>query len=220
MSDTLVLEVEKRDATGKKVKAIRAEGYIPATIYQNGKESVNAKVPYQVFKKAFSQVGYAQPVELHLGGEKRLAMVKDVHVDPAKNTFEHIAFHAIRADRLVEAEVSIHIEGDVPAEAMGNFLVRQNDTIMVKGKPADLPEYLTVSAESLKEPGDSVTVADLAKVPNVEFLSEPSTTLATVEAPRVEEEPEEEEAVDAADVPAAHGDDNESSSNDADNSDK
>lgn len=221
MSDTLVLEVQKREATGKKVKAVREEGFIPATVYQHGKDSVNVKVDYQVFRKAFAQVGYAQPVELHIGGEKRLAMVKDVHVDPAKNTFEHVAFHAIRADRLVEAEVSVHIEGDVPAEAKGNFIVRQNDTIMVKGKPADLPEYLSVSAESLQEPGDSITVADLQAVPNVEFLAEPELTLATVEEPRVEEEPAEEEVVDAADVPSAHGGDEESSSDDSgDDNDK
>ncbi len=50
-------------------------------------------------------------------------------------------------------------------------------------------------------------VTDLDVIKDVEILSEPELTLATVEEPRaVEEEPEEaEEAVDAADVPSANG---------------
>ena len=135
-------------------------------------------------------------------------MIKDVHVDPAKNTMMHVAFHAVNANDPVEAEIPVHIEGDVPAEANGNFIVRQNDTVSVKALPANLPEMVVVLAESLKEPGDSVTVADLQPIKDVEILSVPELTLATVEEPRVEEEPEEDEAeVDAADVPSANGGD-------------
>jgi len=216
MSETLVLEAQKREVTGKKVKTVRAEGFVPATVYQTGKESANVKVDYQTFKKAFAQVGYAQPVELHIGSDKRLAMIKDVHVDPARNVFVHAAFHAIRADRIVEAEVKIVIEGDVPAESKGNFLVRQHDTILVKGKPADLPEAMIVKADSLIEPGDSVTVADLEPVKNVEIVTEPEAQLAVVTEPTViEEDEEEEEVVDAADVPADNGGDSEESSDSA-----
>lgn len=213
MSTNIELAAQKREVTGKKVSTVRAEGFIPATIYQQGKESVNVKVEYQPFVKAFADAGYGQPVHIKVEGKERLAMIKNVHVDPAKNTYMHVEFHAVRADKVVEAEIPVHITGEVPAEKAGNFIVRPNDHILVKAKPADLPEHFEVSAETLEKPGDSLTVADIKSVPSgVEIVSEPELTLATVEEPRaVEEEPETEEDVDAADVPSEHGSDTDES---------
>jgi large subunit ribosomal protein L25 len=117
----------------------------------------------------------------------------------------HVAFHAVNANDPVEAEVPVHIEGEVPAEKLGNFIVRQNDHVLVKALPANLPEFMVVDAAKLEHPGDHVTVADIHPVVNVEILSELELTLATVEEPRVQEEPEADEVVDAADVPSANG---------------
>lgn len=213
MSTNIQLAAQKREITGKKVSAVRAEGFIPATIYQHGKDSVNVKVEYQPFVKAFASAGYGQPVHIKIEGKERLAMIKHVHVDPAKNTYMHVEFHAVRADREVEAEIPVHIVGDVPAEQTGNFLVRPNDHVVVKAKPADLPESFDVSAETLVNPGDSLTVADIKDVAKgVEMVSEPELTLAVVEEPRAVEEPEEDEDVDAADVPSDNGGDSDESS--------
>jgi len=209
MSDTFELLAEKREITGKKVRTLRNEGYIPATVYEKGKESINVRVAYLPLVKAYGKVGQSQPVSLVVDGKKYLTMIKDAHIDPARNTIMHVAFHAVNAKDPVEAEIEVIIVGNVPAEQAGNFIVRPNDHVMVKALPADLPDELTVSAESLKLPGDHLTVADLDPIPKVEFISEPEMTLATVEEPRaVEEEPEEaDEAVDASDVPSANGGD-------------
>ena len=210
MSDGIELVAEKREITGKKVRSLRNEGYIPATIYEKGKESINVRVPYIPLTKAYASAGQAQPVALTVGKEKYLTMIKDVHMDPAKNTIMHVAFHAVNKNDPVEAEIPVHIEGEVPAEKAGNFIVRQNDYVLVKALPANLPEVLNVSAETLVEPGDSVTAADLQVPADVELLSEPDFPLATVEEPRKVEEEPAEEVVDAADVPSAHGGDDDS----------
>ncbi len=205
MSDIIELQAQKREITGKKVRSLRNSGVIPATLYEKGQESVNVAIEYVPLTKAWAAAGTGQPVELTVGTKKYLTMIKDVHMDPAKNTIMHVAFHAVNANDPVEAEVPVHIEGDVPAEKLGNFIVRQNDHVLVKALPANLPEALIVSAEKLEHPGDNITVADIIPVANVEILSEPELTLATVEEPRVQEEPEETEEVDAADVPSDNG---------------
>jgi large subunit ribosomal protein L25 len=205
MSDNIELVAEKREVTGKKVRSLRKEGFVPATVYENGKESINVQVQYVPMSKAYAAAGLGQPVYLAVDNKKYLTMIKDVHVDPAKNTLMHVAFHAVNANDPVEAEIPVHIEGDVPAEQQGNFIVRQNDHVLVKALPANLPEFISVDASLLDQPGDSITVADIKPIPNVEILSEPELTLATVEEPRVQEEPEEAEAVDAADVPSDNG---------------
>ncbi len=206
MSNNTKLTANLRQVSGKKVKQLRTQGLLPATIYQKGKPSVSVEVDYQGFVKAFNEAGYGQPIEINVAGETRLAMIKDVQIDPARNTYSHIAFHAVRADRIVEAEIPVEIVGEVPAEKAGNFLVNPNTTVLVKATPANLPEVLKVSAETLVEPGDSLTVEDLTLPADVEMVSEPNMPLVMVEAPREEEEPEVEEEVDAEDVPSDHGD--------------
>jgi large subunit ribosomal protein L25 len=206
MSESIVLVAQKREVAGKKVQALRRDGLIPATVYEKGKESFNVQVEYNPLVKVYSAVGMGQPIMLEIGTKKYLTMVKDIHRDPAKNTIMHVAFHAVNANEPVEAEVSVHIEGEVPAEKLGNFIVRPNDTVTVSALPTDLPEYISVSADKLEQPGDHLTVADLVVPKELTILSEPDTVLATVEEPRkVEEEPAPEAAVDAADVPSAHG---------------
>lgn len=207
MSDSIELVAEKREITGKKVRNLRNEGYVPATIYEKGKESINVRVPYVPLSKAYASAGMGQPVELTVNNKKILTMIKDVHVDPAKNTIMHVAFHAVNANDPVEAEIAVHIVGDIPAEQAGNFIVRQNDHVTVKAIPAELPESFEVSGEKLAEPGDHITAADLSVPAKVELITEPETVLATVEEPRKVEEPEPEAEVDAADVPSAHGGD-------------
>lgn len=204
MSDIIELKAVKREVIGKKVKSLRRSGLVPATLYERGKDSVSLSVEYNPFSKVWEHAGTGQPVELKVESKTYLTMIKDVHIDPAKNTYMHVAFHAVNANEPVEAEVPVHIEGEVPAEKLGNFIVRQNDHVLVKALPADLPEALIVSAEKLEHPGDHITVADIKAIANVEILSEPELPLATVEEPRVQEEPEVEE-VDAADVPSDNG---------------
>ncbi len=188
---TIELTAEKREVTGKKVSQIRKQGFVPAVVYEKGKESVNVHIPYMPLLKAYEAVGMAQPINLTVDKKKYLTMIKDVHMDPVKHQIVHVAFHAVNAKDPVEAEVPVHIEGDVPAEKAGNFIVRPHDHVMVKALPADLPEYVSVSAASLVEPGDHVTVADIQPINKVEILTEPEIILATVEEPRVQEEPEE-----------------------------
>lgn len=216
MSESIALVAEKREITGKKVRTLRNEGFIPGTVYEKGKPSLNVRVPYIPLTKAYAHAGQGQPVELTVDKKKYLTMIKDVHIDPAKNTIMHVAFHAVNAKDPVEAEIPVHIEGEVPAEKLGNFIVRPNDHVLVKALPANLPESLNVSAEKLEEPGDHLTVADLTIPADVEMLSEPELTLATVEEPRKVEEPEPEEDVDAADVPSAHGSDEDDESDEED----
>ncbi len=213
-SDAITLSAEKREITGKKVKSLRGEGFVPGTVYEKGKESVNIRVPFMPMTKVYSAAGMGQPVELTVEKKKYLTMIKDVHIDPVKNTIVHVAFHAVNKNDPVEAEIAVHIEGDVPAEQTGNFVVKPNDVVKVKALPADLPESFTLSAESLQNPGDTLTVADIAADAKVEILSEPETILAVVEEPRAAEEPEEAEAVDAADVPSENGGDSSEAASD------
>lgn len=188
MSDKITLEVQPRDALGKSVKKVRAEGFIPAVINDHGKESVHIQANYQLFAKAFRAAGRHHPIELEVQGKKYMALVRTVTRDPKLNTFTHAVFNAVSANQQVEAAIPVkpqYAEGNdsSPAERSGLIVLAQLDEVEVKSLPKNLPDELFYDAEKLVVVGDHVTVADLIVPTGVVVETEASHAVATVFEP-------------------------------------
>ncbi len=207
MSANLSLQAEKREVTGKKVGKLRRDGQVPAVVFERGKDSENISIAEVPLGKMWQEAGKNHVVSLSYGDKKRLVMFKDVSFDPAKGRVSHVAFHAIKQNEAVEAEIPVEIVGEIPAEKMGYFLVHPLDVINVKALPGDLPEKFELSGETLVEVGDMLKVSDIKVSDKIEILIEADRPIAIVEESRanVEAEAEEAEVTDAADVPSAHG---------------
>src|SRR4029079_7515719 len=61
----------------------------------------------------------------------------------------------------------------------------------VEALPGDIPESITFDASGL-EAGATVTLADITAPANVKLLDDPETVVATITAPRLELETEDE----------------------------
>lgn len=186
--DTLILELSKRDVTGKSVKRLRAEGQVPAVIHDHGKESIVVMAPYVDLLKAYRQAGKHHPISLKANGHNYTALIKQATFDPKKNLLTHVVFNAVKANQTVTAEIPIHIlydEGNdsSPAERSGLIVLHQTETVEVEALPRDLPDSLTFNGEKLVEVGDQATVADLVVPEGVLIKSEPEHVLATVFEP-------------------------------------
>lgn len=211
------LTLKKREVKGKKIKALRAEGLIPSVVYGD-KEPVLASSEYVETEKVLLGAGYHSPIDLDVDGKKKLAIVKDVQVDPVSRKIVNIEFQAISADEVVEATTPIVIVNFEASEAskIYHFAMTQTmEEIDVKAKPADLPKELTVDATALKEVDDKITIADIKLPSGVEFadkelsgeqvvasLYDPAAEAAAREA---EAAAAAENAVEAADVPSENG---------------
>lgn len=183
-SDTITLKLTERKELGKAVKALRRDGFVPANIYERGKESQAVTAKFSEITKVYKQAGKHHPIELDVDGKKRLALIKDIDVNVAKNTLKHVAFHAVKRNEKVEAEVPVRIEGEVPAEKTGLLVLQNLDTVIVEAIPSNLPDELTINGDKLVEDGDKVTVADINAVNNVVIVSDPDTMVFSVETPR------------------------------------
>jgi signal transduction histidine kinase len=76
---------------GKKVKALRSEGLVPAEIYGRGVKNVHVAVPAKEFNKAFKEAGETTVITLHVGKDKHPVMVHDVVRDPLTHEIAHTA---------------------------------------------------------------------------------------------------------------------------------
>lgn len=202
---SISIEVQKRDLLGKKVKTLYREGKVIGNLYGRGKESIPILADYEPMRKVIEQAGTNHAIEMTVGKDSHLVLIKNVDQAPATGMIRHIEFHMVNKNEKVEAEVPVELVGTAPAVLAGNMVITLADTILVKASPTNLPDHLEIDAELLKEPEDIATIADVKLPSNVEVVDELSTPLFKVEVPRSQIESESEEEISAADIPSEHG---------------
>jgi large subunit ribosomal protein L25 len=184
VADTLTLNLEPRTVVGKGLNGLRREGLVPAVIHDHGKDSVHVSVPYPVMLKAYQQAGRRHPLALKVGSKAYTAMIKDTDFEPRKQRLRHVVFNAIKLNEKVEAEIPVHIVGDVPAAKLNLMVLTQIDRVMVEALPNNLPEELTVDGAMLADVGDKLTVADITAPDGVTIITELESQIAIVEQPK------------------------------------
>lgn len=172
MGDKITLKVENRDIFGKKVKALRKQGLTPGVVYGAGIEPLAIQADSREVARVYAAAGKHTPVQLS-GTKRRIAMIKDAELHATKSGIvRHIAFHAVRADEPVVAEVPIRLTGigDSPAERAGLIVLQAIEKVEVKALPMELPEALEVSIENLTNEGDRLTIGDIELPKGVELI--------------------------------------------------
>ena len=201
------LELKKREIVGKKTNLLRKEGLIPSVVY-GGKEPILGSSEYVATEKVLEKAGYHSPIDLTIDGKKKMAIVKDVHIDPVSRKIVNIEFQSIKANEVVEATTPITIVNFEASEASKTFHFALNQTmeeIDVKAKPADLPSELTIDATEMKEIEDKITISDIKLPEGVEFADKEidmEQVVATLFDPAAEAEKREAEEAAAAEAEA------------------
>lgn len=171
MSQDISLQAEKREGLGKTAAArLRNEGMVPAVVQENGKQSVSITVDGPAVFKVYRAAGRSQAIDLSIGNSKKLALIKEIEFVPLKPEVQHVVFQALKADEAVDAEVAIHIVGEIPAEENRLVLLHTLETLMIRALPKDLPESLEVSGASLVEIDDRLTIGDIKLPQGVELV--------------------------------------------------
>lgn len=157
-----------------------------------GKEPVLLASEYVATEKVLEKAGYHSPIDLDMAGKKKLAIVKDVSIDPVSRRILNVEFQAISAREVVEATTPIVIVNFENSEASKTFHFALNqamEEIDVKAKPADLPKELEIDASNLKEVEEKITVSDIVLPGGVEFADkelDPEQVVASLYDPAAE----------------------------------
>lgn len=213
MNQTIMLKLEEREAKGSRAaRKLRREGYVPAVLYGNDVASQNTMALYPEVAKVYQQAGKHHPVELMIGDKKRLAMIKQVSVEPVKRHLQHIAFHVVKQNEKVQTEVPVQIkgEGETPAEKAGLVLIKTVDTVEIEAFPRNLPDFLELDGEKLAEAGDHLSVGDIKIPEGVTILSDEAQQIVSAVEPAAlaaANEAAAGEATDESEVEADHGSD-------------
>ena len=182
------LAVKTRDVLGKKVKALRNEGLIPAELYGHGFENVHLALPAKEFNKVLKEAGSTSVVTLLLGKETKSAMIHEVARDSVTSEVIHVDFHQVRMDELVKADVPLEFIGEAPAiKAFAAVINKSMSEIEVEAFPQDLPRSIAVDLSVLDALDKTIYVKDLKCPKGVTFLIDAETAVATATEPAPEE---------------------------------
>lgn len=189
---TITLNVEKREESGKRLQALRADGKLPAVMYGPKVDSVSVTLDKKDFEKAFHEAGESTVLVLKgLDGDKEV-LVHDVEYDVLKGGIKHVDFYAVTKGEKVTVNVPVEFAGEAPAVKLGGSLTKALHEVEVTGEPSKLPHEFTVDVSSLETFEDSIRVKDLEVPKGVEITNDPEETIAVVTEAKEEVEPEEQ----------------------------
>jgi len=165
------LKLDERTVVGKKAAHLRKEGIVPSIVYGGKAEPIPTQSPTVETSKIAHAAGKHTPVHLVIGGKKKLAMIKSIDFDPVKHFVRHVAFHTVRQNETITAEVPIALIGlgESEAEKAGLVVLQALEKVNIKALPANLPEALEISIQSLATTDDKLSLGDIKLPDGVEF---------------------------------------------------
>ena len=181
---TFELKAEPRQDLGKKaVKALRAEGKIPAIL--NGGKIIDlpftgtlkpgekiVEIPrgrgiivtdIAVNTEDVRKLIYTPDIfeiNLEINGETRKAVMKELQFQPVKDTVLHIDFLEVYPEKPIVMEVPVQIEGHAEGVKAGGKLTLSMKKIKVKATYDKIPERVVVNVDSLGL-GKTIQIGDL-----------------------------------------------------------
>lgn len=194
--ETITLEVKSRNAD-LSANDLRREGAIPCVFYGLKQENKNFAVDYQTFRRVFDKAGGNTVIELDVDGKEKInVLVHDLQYDPVTDKFTHVDFKFVDLNKEVTTDVPLVATGESKAVRELGGTLQTKDTITVKCIAKIIPHEIEFDITPLEDFHSSIHVKDLKLPEGVEILDDPELSIASVTAPRAEEEePEVEEAV-------------------------
>ncbi|MBC1922164.1 50S ribosomal protein L25/general stress protein Ctc [Listeria grayi] len=198
----IVLDIKKRETKPhSNITEVRESGRIPAIVYGYQSENVPVSVDELDLLKLVRENGRNAVFTVNLDGKKVNVLLHDYQIDPLKNKLVHVDLLAVDMKAEVEAEVRIDLVGESTGVKEGGVLQQVLHEVTVSATPDKLPESVEVDISELGI-GDSVEVSKISTSKAFEIITDGEEVIATVTAPRVEEESTTEEV---AEPEAAHG---------------
>ncbi len=180
-------------------RRLRTAGKVPGVLYGHGVEPLALAVGSRDLRAALtSDAGLNALISLDVGGERHLAMARQLQKHPVRRTIDHIDFVIVRRDEIVSAEVNVHLVGEaLEIEHADGLVEQQLFSLVVHAKPGDIPNAIEVDITSLSI-GEAIRVGDLKLPTGVTTEVDPEETVVAGQSSRTATDVEEEDAVDAA----------------------
>lgn len=160
---------------------------IPAAIYGREVETVAVLLNRKEFEMTLREVGANGVFDVEVDGDTYHVFVKEKTNAALKPEIYHVDLLAFTKGQKVNMTIPVYITGE---EEIKEGIVSQSiSELEVNVAPAEAPSEFTVDVSEM-EIGDTKHVSDIAIDDSIELLSDTDSTVVSVSAPQIEEEPE------------------------------
>ena len=117
----------------------------------------------------------------------RIKIIKDYQLDPVSDELLHVDFMQVSLKDRLTVTVALSVAKSPVGVKMGGILQLRLREIELECLPTNIPDTIEIDAEHV-EIGGSMHVSDITLPEGVEFVTDPSEVILTVNAPVIEEE--------------------------------
>ena len=194
--EKLNVDIRKEHGTSAARRA-RLQNKVPAVVYHSGVEATPLSVDKISLNKALRT---GQMIfEVNVEDKNQFVLVKEIQYHPVTDEIMHIDFQKVKEDEKISLEVAIRSTGEAQGVKLGGLLVQMLNSVTIKCKPAEIPEFLEIDVTAM-EMNTNLFVKDITLPEDVEMITAEDIAVVSVQEPKEEKE---EEVVEAAEMDEA-----------------
>jgi large subunit ribosomal protein L25 len=190
---TTKLEVTGRDPDGSRsARRLRRSGRIPGVLYGGDVEPVSFSVDARELRVALAASGAV--VDLSIDGSNSTPVVlKEAQRDPVRGETTHVDLLRVRLDKPIHAVVALELTGvdETPGVKEGGILEQLTRELNIEALPTAIPESIVHELGEMQI-GETLALESVVVPEGVTLLDDPTATVATLSAPRLQSEEESE----------------------------
>ena len=201
--EKLNVDIRKKHGTSA-ARRTRLQNKVPAVVYHSGIEATPLSVDKISLNKALRT---GQMIfEVNVEDKNQFVLVKEIQYHPVTDEIIHIDFQKVKEDEKISLEVAIRSTGEAQGVKLGGLLVQMLNSVTVKCRPAEIPEFLEIDVTDM-EMSTNLFVKDITLPSDVEMITAQDIAVVSVQEPKQESE-ETDGAIEDIDIGAEDTEDN------------
>lgn len=205
MSDRVTIAAEPRTVTGKKVKQLRRQGYVPGVVYGQS-EPVHVQMEEIQLRRALRVAGMTQLATLDVEGKEYIVLAREIQQHLTRRDVLHVDFMEVDMTATIRSEADLVTVGLSAVAETGEGMIAQSMySVEIECLPDALVSQIEVDLTLIATPTDSIYISDLDVPEGVTILADDDALVArfqTIRATLEEEEEGEEEEMEELDADA------------------
>ena len=182
--EKLNVDIRKEQGTSA-ARRTRLQNKVPAVVYHSGIEAIPLSVDKVSLNKALrtGQMIFEVIVE----DKNQYVLVKEIQYHPVTDEIIHVDFQKVKEDEKISLEVAVRSVGEAQGVKLGGLLVQMLNSVNIKCKPAEIPEFLEIDVTDM-EMNTNLFVKDITLPTDVEMLTAEDIAVVSVQEPKQEKE--------------------------------
>jgi len=182
--EKLNVDIRKEHGTSA-ARRTRLQNKVPAVVYHSGIEAIPLSVDKTSLNKALRT---GQMIfEVNVEDKNQFVLVKEIQYHPVTDEIIHIDFQKVKEDEKISLEVAVRSSGEAQGVKLGGLLVQMLNSVTIKCKPAEIPEFLEIDVTDM-EMNTNLFVKDITLPTDVEMITAEDIAVVSVQEPKQEKE--------------------------------